>query len=66
MVMDGLTEQEKKINELLVQAHNEYIKLDKQHRSDLIEWINSIHKLEMIIGIRVARRHHPEIYVIEQ
>ncbi len=42
---DGLTQQEGKVMDALVEAWNEYIKLEKQHPSDIDEFKNGIHKV---------------------
>lgn len=58
-----MEEQEKKVLSLLIQAHNEYIKLPVYHASDPVEWQHSFHALENIIMSRLAVRENPEIFV---
>ncbi len=49
----------------LVEAWNEYIKLEKQHPSDIDEFKNGIHKCQHALIIRVLRREFPEGYPIK-
>ena len=60
-----MTEEEKLIMNYLIEAHNLYVKLDIQHPSDINEWTNSIHDLQKIIGMRILRREHSEIFPIK-
>jgi hypothetical protein len=62
---DGLTQQEGKVMDALVEAWNEYIKLEKQHPSDIDEFKNGIHKCQHALIIRVLRREFPEGYPIK-
>lgn len=47
----------------LIQAWNAFNKLPEQHSSDKTEFINGIHKLQHILGMRILRREHPEFWV---
>jgi hypothetical protein len=49
----------------LVEAWNEYIKLEKQHPSDIDEFKNGIHKCQHALTIRILRRDYPEGYPIK-
>ena len=40
-------------------------KLSKQHPSEIPDAINAIHKLQLLIGMRIARRHEPTIFPIK-
>ncbi|MEY3811676.1 MAG: hypothetical protein RIT11_777 [Pseudomonadota bacterium] len=60
--MKGFTEQEQKIMDKIVEVHNMYIELEKTHPSDLPEWVNSIHNLQKIMGMRILRRELPETF----
>jgi hypothetical protein len=63
--IDGLTQQEGKVMDALVEAWNEYIKLEKQHPSDIDEFKNGIHKCQHALTIRILRRDYPEGYLIK-
>jgi hypothetical protein len=57
-----LTEKEKEILTKLAEVHNLYTKLGEEHPSDINEWVLSLHRLQQLIGIRVARRNNPEMW----
>jgi hypothetical protein len=62
---DGLTEQEGKVMDALVEAWNQYVKLEKQHPMDKEEFCDGIHKCQHALIIRVLRRDYPEGYPIK-
>lgn len=53
------TQEEDKIMNHLVQAHNAFLDIDEMHPSDITEWTNAIHQLQKIMGMRVLRRNYP-------
>lgn len=55
-----LTKQEKEVLEAIVKAHNLFVGLSGNKNLD--EWRDNIHKLQDIVGLRLLRRIHPEIY----
>ncbi|MCC0764746.1 hypothetical protein IR151_17265 [Clostridioides sp. ES-S-0006-03] len=57
---NGLTIKENIIMDNLVSAWNEFIKLDKQHPSELNDFCDAIHKAQQILGLRVLRNDYPE------
>ena len=65
MRKDGLNEQEGKVMDALIKAWNEYIKLEKQHSSDINEFCNGIHICQHALTIRILRRDYPEGYPIK-
>lgn len=58
----GLTEQESSVAEKLVEAWNEFSKLEQTHPSDLEDFQRGIHQLQHILGMRTLRRLYPEYY----
>jgi hypothetical protein len=66
MRKDGLTEQEGKIMDLLVEAWCEFIKLEKQHSCEINDFSDGIHKCEYVLSMRVLRRDYPEGYPIKK
>jgi hypothetical protein len=56
------TEKEQKIIDLLVEAHNNFIELDRTHPMEITEWVGSFHKLQDLLGARVLRRDYPETF----
>ena len=53
------TEQEERIMQLIVDAHNEFIKLDRGHSMEIQEWVTGIHQLQSILSHRCLRRMFP-------
>jgi hypothetical protein len=60
--MPGFIEKEKEIMDKIVEIHNFYIELEQQHPSDLSEWVESIHNLQKLMGMRILRREFPETF----
>lgn len=56
------TDKEQKIMDLLVEAHNNFIELDRTHPMEITEWVSNFHKLQDLLGLRVLRRDYPEIF----
>lgn len=59
---NGFTNDEELIMQKLVDAHNIYAAMEQQHPSDMNEWVTAIHTLQQLIGMRILRREHPEIF----
>lgn len=57
-----MTPEEKQIMDKIIEAHNLYSSLDQTHPSDALEWQRAIHDLQKLIGMRILRRDHPEIF----
>lgn len=57
-----ITDSEKKVMDLLVEAHNEFIKLPEFHSMETAEWASKLHDMQRIIMCREAVRQNPEIY----
>jgi hypothetical protein len=53
------TEQESKIMQLIVEAHNEFVNLERGHSMEIQEWVSGIHKLQSILSHRCLRRLFP-------
>ncbi len=56
----GLTTEEKEVMDHLVDAVNKYALLPAQHPCELEDFLNTTHRLQDILAIRVARRAFPE------
>lgn len=55
----GLSSLEKECLDSLVSAFNEFASLDRQHPNELSEFADSIHRLQGLLTIRIARRVYP-------
>lgn len=62
MAKNPYTPEEKKIMNLLVEAHNEFVKLQHTHNSDPYEWADGIHKCQNVLINRIVRRDYPEAF----
>lgn len=62
MKKEPFTKQEKEISDLIIKAHNKFIKLKENHPSELNEWLISIHRLQDLLGARVLRRDYPNTF----
>ncbi len=60
-----MTEKEHKILNSLVDAFNDFVKLEYQYPDELRDFTDGIHKCQYIIGMRIARKHEPEIFPIK-
>lgn len=58
------TPEEQEIASLLVAVHNRFIKIPKQHPDETPCWVQNIHSLQQLMGMRILRRHYPEYFSI--
>lgn len=63
---DGLSPEEGAVSDALVQAWNAYAELPVQHPAELDEFALSIHRLQDLLAVRIARRHYPEGWPIKK
>ncbi len=56
------TKEEKEVLDLLVKAHNKFVKLDRGHPTEMIEWVDAFHRLQDLLGSRILRRDYPNIF----
>ena len=56
----GLTEDELRVYDLLVDAVEGYSALDVQHNSEPGDFVAAIHRCQDLLAVRVARRLFPE------
>lgn len=59
---DGLTEGEGLVMDSLVEAWNNFIKLNTTHTDELDDFRNSIHNCQKVLCMRILRRDYPEGY----
>ena len=58
--VDGLTEDEGRVADLLFEANCAMAKLPVQHEDDMKEFEQAIHVQQGILALRIARRAFPE------
>lgn len=59
-------QEEKELLGLTKDLWNKFVKLEPQHLSERPEFGKAIHELQMIIGMRILRKEHPEIFPIHK
>ena len=57
-----MTKEEQKIIDLITKAHNLFMLLEESHSIEKSDWINGIHKLQYVLGMRILRRDYPSIF----
>lgn len=57
---DGLTDDEGKAADALVEAAQAFWALPVQHPDEEREFIDGIHACQNVLTIRIARRHYPK------
>jgi len=55
----GLTEEEQVVMDSLVEAFRTYSLLPRSHKDEMGEFVLSIHRLQDLLAVRVARRLYP-------
>jgi len=61
-----LTYEEKEVLDYLTIAHNEFVKLPRQHPSEITEWVYHLHALQRILGFRLTQRVMPNIFPVPE
>jgi hypothetical protein len=59
-----ITPRERTVLKYLQAAYNEFAKLPTQHPSERAGFVDGIHKCQLHIGMRVARRAIPDIFPV--
>lgn len=63
--INGLTEKENSIMDNLIDAWNEFCKLETQHPEDIKCFGDSINKARSILGLRTLRRDYPNLWKVK-
>lgn len=63
---DGLTKEEGIVMDCLVEAWNNFVKLERQHPNELEDFANAIHNAQSILGLRILRREHPNGWIVKK
>jgi hypothetical protein len=59
----GFTEAEALINARLIEVINRFRQLPITHPADLPEVFQAIHRIQYVLGTRILRREHPDVFV---
>jgi hypothetical protein len=58
-IKSGLTPQEEKVMDMLVNAWNEFSKIEATHPTEKQEFCDSLHRLQDLLAARIVRRDYP-------
>lgn len=58
--MKDWNKQEKNISEKIVEVHNLFLELEREHPTEIHEWVDGIHRLQNVMGMRLLRKVFPE------
>lgn len=56
----GLTEGEQRCMDAICAAWGEFIKLPETHPNEIPAFLESVHRLQELLAIRIVRRDYPE------
>ena len=57
---------EEKVMKHLVNAINEFNKLESQHPNEKYDFIDGIHKCQYVLAMRYAREYKPDLFPIKK
>lgn len=57
MAVLQFTENEQKICDLLVEAHNLFVSLPQHHPNDIHDWVSSLHNMQRILHMQILYRN---------
>ena len=61
-VIKPFTKEEEEIMNLIVNAHNKFVQLERGHKMEIQEWVGAIHNLQSILSHRVMKRNYPNYF----
>lgn len=62
----ALNPEEQKIMDLLVQAHNLFTELPRQHSNEMAEWLPGMHHLQRMVVFRDYQRSNSAEYPVRE
>lgn len=60
--MKAFTKEENEVMDLLVKAHNKFVKLKRTHPNEMQDWVIPFHSCQGILMNRIVRRDYPNIF----
>jgi len=51
---------EERVSNLILEAHEAFVDLEQTHPDDIKDWVQAVHSMQKIIGMRILRRDYPE------
>lgn len=61
--VSGLTLQEQKVMDLIASAHGSFLELERTHPDEERDFVDAIHKIQAILGLRILRRGYPQYWL---
>ena len=55
----GFTELEKECHDSLQKAYNCFLKMDRQHPDEMRDFVDSLHRMQDLLAVRIVRRCYP-------
>lgn len=65
-VVSGMTPEEQKISDHIVEAWNGFVKLKQTHPDDLNDFKDAAHTMQRILGTRILRRDYPDFWLTKE
>ena len=59
----GMTDAEKRCMERLMESYGEWLEMERLHPDEVRDFVDAVHKIQGLIGMRVLHRHHPEFWM---
>ena len=56
----GLTAEEKKVMDSLMECYGHFLKLERQHCSELQDFVDAVHRIQDLLAVRIVRRVFPD------
>lgn len=63
-LLSGLKPGEERCLQLLVECLQEFNRLDRQHPSEMEEFIGALHRLQDLVAVRAVRRSRPHYWPV--
>ena len=61
-VTHPFTDEEQRIMDMLVDAHNLFAEVKQTHPDDMREWVDGLHRMQSVLMQRVVRRDYPDYF----
>jgi hypothetical protein len=64
--ISGMLKQEQLVMDNICKAYSEFLKLEMQHPSEMKDFVNAIHTIQGILGMRIVRRNYSDYWLIHK
>lgn len=59
----GLIPEEKEIADRIISAWNKFVTLEQSHPDDIKDFLQGVHIIQKVLGMRVLRRYYPDYWL---